>query len=512
MNILPPLIIIKGLDKMNIPILYEKIYVRKKIDEYSLPKWTENTIYFFIILKFVLIYPLIGLLLNLIVGIGRFDSNIIVILSFIYISFEAKDFPIKNYLVYTLKQNIPIFIGVNIYRKVYLHTYIYFLLKYTYKYIMIFLPVFIGILSLEMFFVVILTAFFLTMSFMYFSSYSFLKRYVNHQAKVINTGITKFLINSSLLLFVLLIMLNRIIIDINFAWVSNLDYYVFSIVFLLLSFLLLILSERLHYFKVLKKLGSHETKNKGEVIKSYTNFSKQKYFVKDILLLKRTFNNKIGFTKALTIIYIVLLAIIPFILKNILSFNSDYIISSVILIFLAYSTILTDHLKRILSPDIEYFSLPNNVVEKIELNKLFSQKIIIYSLLSLYPAVLSFFTLITYNIDIIHTFSSVVLIIIIGINVGMASTIGAILYPKLNPESDFEMGNSQKANLFENVYLYFVSLMLSVILVRDLMSNIVYINLSLYMIILIVMQVVILLVAKYYLKNIKIKDVLRLGS
>lgn len=94
----------------------------------------------------------------------------------------------------------------------------------------------------------------------------------------------------------------------------------------------------------------------------------------------------------------------------------------------------------------------------------------------------------------------------------MASTIGAILYPKLNPESDFEMGNSQKANLFENVYLYFVSLMLSVILVRDLMSNIVYINLSLYMIILIVMQVVILLVAKYYLKNIKIKDVLRLGS
>lgn len=169
-------------------------------------------------------------------------------------------------------------------------------------------------------------------------------------------------------------------------------------------------------------------------------------------------------------------------------------------------------MKRILSPDIEYFSLPNNVVEKIELNKLFSQKIIIYSLLSLYPAVLSFFTLITYNIDIIHTFSSVVLIIIIGINVGMASTIGAILYPKLNPESDFEMGNSQKANLFENVYLYFVSLMLSVILVRDLMSNIVYINLSLYMIILIVMQVVILLVAKYYLKNIKIKDVLRLGS
>src|SRR5699024_2025647 len=104
-----------------------------------------------------------------------------------------------------------------------------------------------------------------------------------------------------------------------------------------------------------------------------------------------------------------------------------------------------------------------------------------------------------------------ILIIIIYINTGMASTLGAILHPKMNPENDYEIGNSSKAIFFENIYSYLISILLSIIFIQDLLIR--NANFSLILLTIIITgQVVVLFLAKFYLKNVNIKDVIKNGN
>ena len=101
------------------------------------------------------------------------------------------------------------------------------------------------------------------------------------------------------------------------------------------------------------------------------------------------------------------------------------------------------------------------------------------------------------------------LIVFVFINMGLAATIGAILFPKINPESDYEIGNSSKAVVFENVYLYIISILLSFIFIMEIFSLEMPFQLGKYIVTLIVIQISILVVAILYLRNTKVKDVMK---
>lgn len=492
---------------MRIPLLYEKIYIRKKIDEYSLPWWLEKIIYILMIIKFLVIYPFIGLFFYILIEMELISWSLLFIFSYVYISFEARDFPQKNYLVYTLKQHLPI-THDRIYKKVYLRMYFYFLCKYTYKYFMFFWPVFFNtniVVSLAVFFAAVLVI----NSFMNFSSYSFYRKYSNQQVNSLNGNIKKFLIYNMLFFIVIVGLLNKFAVNID---IFLFDFHSIRYAVAILFIIFFAYSVYLHHFKVIKKLGSKERPKQEEDITSYTNFYKWNFLRKDLLVIKRTFHTRLAFLKVLLAGYTIMLAIAPFILEMIFPGNSTYIIFSVIVLALAFSNIATDYLKKMISPDIEYFSIPNHIVERMQLNKLFVQKIFFYFLFSLYPAFLSMIILAVYKIDPVYILSSMILIVVIFINMGMASTAGAILYPKLNPESEFEFGNSKKATAFENIYLYFVSCFIAVIILQDLMAGVVSFNLAVYMLVLIVIQLGLLLIGNFYFRNIKVRDVLGRGD
>src|SRR5699024_12501129 len=94
---------------------------------------------------------------------------------------------------------------------------------------------------------------------------------------------------------------------------------------------------------------------------------------------------------------------------------------------------------------------------------------------------------------------------------GMDSTLGTILQPKMNPENDYEIGNSNKAIFFKNIYSYLISILLSIIFIQDLLIR--NANFSLILLTIIITgQVVVLFLAKFYLKNVNIKDVIKNGN
>src|SRR5699024_1561142 len=143
---------------MYISLIYEKMYLRRKIEEYSLPEWTRKIVTLSILLKYIFFFIVCGLFiysLVLFIYLDLLYFFIIVLLIyslvvFIYldiiyysimactfISIDALQFPIKNYLVYFLRKNIP-FIDRSRYKRVYVKVYISYFLKTVYKYIMIF--------------------------------------------------------------------------------------------------------------------------------------------------------------------------------------------------------------------------------------------------------------------------------------------------------------------------------------------------------------------------------------
>lgn len=109
-------------------------------------------------------------------------------------------------------------------------------------------------------------------------------------------------------------------------------------------------------------------------------------------------------------------------------------------------------------------------------------------------------------------FGVALLIVFVFINMGLAATIGAILFPKINPESDYEIGNSSKAVMFENVYLYIISVLLSFIFIIEIFNVEMPFHLGKYIVTLIVIQFSIIVVAVLYLRNTKVKDVIKNAS
>ncbi|WWL80175.1 hypothetical protein V6B65_03190 [Bacillus altitudinis] len=122
---------------MRLALLFEKMYLRKKIDEASLPQWLGHATYLFLSLRFFIIYPAIGIGLFFVLKARILDMTLISTLCCILAIIDARDFPIKNYLIYTLHQNV-IVDRTESFRKIYRHIYFYFFGKTVFKFSLIF--------------------------------------------------------------------------------------------------------------------------------------------------------------------------------------------------------------------------------------------------------------------------------------------------------------------------------------------------------------------------------------
>nr|WGD98122.1 hypothetical protein P5627_02100 [Bacillus safensis] len=262
---------------------------------------------------------------------------------------------------------------------------------------------------------------------------------------------------------------------------------------------------------MVRKIGKEEVNTKEAVDQYRQGFIKLIFFNKDILLLKRTYHNKIKFLKYLYVLHVCSLATVPMLVKLILK-NNSYVIVTIIFIAVAFSNFITDYLKKVMSPDIEFFALPPNAAWNISLNEILIQKVYLYIILSGIPVIFSVITMTILHIPYLIMIGVALLIVFVFINMGLAATIGAILFPKINPESDYEIGNSSKAVMFENVYLYIISVLLSFIFIIEIFNVEMPFHLGKYIVTLIVIQFSIIVVAVLYLRNTKVKDVIKNAS
>src|SRR5690625_824861 len=496
---------------MYISLIYEKMYLRRKIEEYSLPEWTRKIVTLSILLKYIFFFPVCSLLIYSLVVLIDLDIIYYSIMACAFISIDALQFPIKKYLVYFLRKNIP-FIDRSRYKRVYVKVYISYFLKTVYKYIMIFsLPIILSDLGIGIKFGFLFITCFLLKIFMNLSSINFYKKYREVNKGFVEKSIIYFLISCTFYFSILSVLFNVVKIDIKLDWFFTLDHT--NLILLLLTFFVFItiITELLHFHQVTKKIFEYPHVIDTHNIKTVNNFIKFNFLSKDILLFKRTFNSNISFVKILTILQVTLIVIVPYFVDLYFKGNPSYIVFAMIAVSLFTSNLLCEYLKKILSPDIEFRSFPNNVVQSFNLDQIFLQKTFFYLLLAIYPAVLSFIVLYMYNVSFLYSLISTSLIIIIYINTGMASTLGAILHPKMNPENDYEIGNSSKAIFFENIYSYLISILLSIIFIQDLLIR--NANFSLILLTIIITgQVVVLFLAKFYLKNVNIKDVIKNGN
>lgn len=493
---------------MRLALLFEKMYLRKKIDEASLPQWLGHTTYLFLSLRFFVIYPAIGIGLFFVLKARILDMTLISTLCCILAIIDARDFPIKNYLVYTLHQNL--IVGrTKSYREIYRHIYFYFLGKTMFKFSLIFfLPMFMAENQLMIMYFVFLVIF-IIITVMNFSSYQFYRSYFQKGFGQ-NVRILQLILVCFTAYIILLATLHHFKSEIIQVY-NYVQFDIFNILteLLIVCLVLFILSMVIHHHKVIRKIGKEEVNAKETVVQPKVGFKKLVFFNKDILLLKRTYHNKLRFLKYLYVLHVCALAIVPVLVNLLLKENTSYILLSIIFIAVAFSNFITDYLKKVISPDIEFFALPPNTAWNISLNEILVQKVYIYLILSGIPVIFSVITMAILQIPYPFITGVAFLIVFVFINMGLAATIGAILFPKINPESDYEIGNSSKAVMFENVYLYIISILLSFIFIMEIFSLELPFQLGRYIVTLIVIQISILVVAVLYLRNTKVKDVMK---
>lgn len=495
---------------MRLALIFEKMYFRKKIDEASLPQWLGSAAYLFLFMRYLIIYPAIGISLFFVLKAGLLDISLISTLGCFLAIIDARDFPVKNYLVYTLHQNIVVN-RTESYRRIYWQVYFYYFGKIILKFFLIFcLPMFmighlIGIISLLLIVILII------LTVMNLSSYQFYKSYFQ-KGHGQNVRLLKLILVCFTVYIVLLSILHLFKSEIIQIY-NHLQFDIFNILtelFIVCS-VLFILSMILHYYKLVRKIGKEEVNTKEAVDQYRQGFIKLIFFNKDILLLKRTYHNKIKFLKYLYVLHVCSLATVPMLVKLILK-NNSYVIVTIIFIAVAFSNFITDYLKKVMSPDIEFFALPPNTAWNISLNEILIQKVYLYIILSGIPVIFSVITMTILHIPYPIMIGVALLIVFVFINMGLAATIGAILFPKINPESDYEIGNSSKAVMFENVYLYIISVLLSFIFIIEIFNVEMPFHLGKYIVTLIVIQFSIIVVAVLYLRNTKVKDVIKNAS
>ncbi|UNG01427.1 hypothetical protein MMZ59_01235 [Bacillus altitudinis] len=493
---------------MRLALLFEKMYLRKKIDEASLPQWLGHATYLFLSLRFFIIYPAIGIGLFFVLKARILDMTLISTLCCILAIIDARDFPIKNYLIYTLHQNV-IVDRTESFRKIYRHIYFYFFGKTVFKFSLIFfVPMFMVENQLNIIYFVLLVIIIIIIV-MNFSSYHFYRSYFQKGIGQ-NIRLVKLILVCFTAYIVLLAMFHYFKSEIIQVY-NHFQFDLFNILteLLITCLVLFILSMVFHHHKVFRKIGKEELNAKETVVQNKVGFKKRVFFNKDILLIKRTYYNKLRFLKYLYVLQVCALAIVPVLVSLLLKGNDSYILLSIIFIAVAFSNFITDYLKKVISPDIEFFALPPNTAWNISLNEILVQKVYIYLILSGIPVIFSVITMVILHIPYSFITGVALLIVFVFINMGLAATIGAILFPKINPESDYEIGNSSKAVVFENVYLYIISILLSFIFIMEIFSLEMPFQLGKYIVTLIVIQISILVVAILYLRNTKVKDVMK---